>query len=93
MLGVVWRESVYNGLQDGEYAITLAALLHVDHEGKPFVSALIEKSGLTVEEWVKQLAKSNFTSITSLLVSVWYCIFTAWAKYGACAKKITSRNV
>ncbi|MFP3121641.1 IucA/IucC family siderophore biosynthesis protein [Ectobacillus funiculus] len=58
MLGVVWRESVYNGLQDGEHAITLAALLHVDHEGKPFVSALIEKSGLTVEEWVKQLAKA-----------------------------------
>ncbi len=58
MLGVVWRESVYNGLQDDEHAITLAALLHVDHEGTPFVSALIEKSGLTVEEWVKQLAKA-----------------------------------
>ncbi|MFC3882125.1 IucA/IucC family protein [Bacillus songklensis] len=58
MLGVVWRESVYKELRDGEHAITLAALLHVDHEGTPFVSKLIEKSGLTVEQWVKELAKA-----------------------------------
>lgn len=55
MLGVVWRESVYEQLQDGEQAITLAALLHVDHEGTPFVTKLIEKSGLTVESWVRKL--------------------------------------
>ncbi|MCM3790133.1 IucA/IucC family siderophore biosynthesis protein [Domibacillus indicus] len=58
MLGVVWRESVYQELRDDEQAITLAALLHVDHEGTPFVSTLIEKSGLTVEQWVNQLTKA-----------------------------------
>lgn len=58
MLGVVWRESVYQELRDDEQAITLAALLHVDHEGTPFVSTLIEKSGLTVDQWVTQLAKA-----------------------------------
>lgn len=58
MLGVVWRESVYNELQEDEHAITLAALLHVDHEGTPFVSTLIEKSGLTAEQWINKLAKA-----------------------------------
>lgn len=58
MLGVVWRESIYNELQENEHAITLAALLHVDQEGTPFVSTLIEKSGLTVERWMKELVKS-----------------------------------
>jgi siderophore synthetase component len=58
MLGVVWRESVYKELQDDEHAITLAALLHVDHEGTPFVSKLIEKSGLTAEQWINQLVKA-----------------------------------
>ena len=58
MLGVVWRESVYKELKEGERAITLAALLHVDHEGTPFVSKLVERSGLTVEQWVKKLAKA-----------------------------------
>ncbi len=58
MLGVVWRESVYQELQEGEKAITLAALLYVDHEGTPFVSKLIEKSGLTVEQWVHKLTNA-----------------------------------
>jgi siderophore synthetase component len=58
LLGVVWRESIYQELHDGERAITLAALLHVDHHGTSYVSKLIEKSGLTVEAWVKKLAKA-----------------------------------
>ncbi|MGM7719972.1 IucA/IucC family protein [Metabacillus sp. Hm71] len=58
LLGVVWRESIYNQLTSQERAITLAALVHVDHEGTPFVSKLIEKSGLTVEEWVGKLVKA-----------------------------------
>lgn len=55
LLGAVWRESIHKELGTGEHAITLAALLHVDHEDTPFVSKLIEKSGLTAEEWVKRL--------------------------------------
>ncbi|WP_431804315.1 IucA/IucC family protein [Halobacillus andaensis] len=57
MLGVIWRESIYGYLEDGEQAITLAALLHEDIEGKPYVQSLIDKSGLPVEEWVDQLFK------------------------------------
>lgn len=58
MLGVIWRESIYKELREDEHAITLAALLYVDHEGIPFTSKLIEKSGLTAEEWVRKLTNA-----------------------------------
>ncbi|SFL69665.1 Siderophore synthetase component [Gracilibacillus orientalis] len=55
MLGVIWRQSIYSFLDEGESAITLASLLYVDHNEKPFVSSLIERSGLTAEEWIDRL--------------------------------------
>ncbi|MFD4816158.1 IucA/IucC family protein [Peribacillus butanolivorans] len=55
MLGGIWRESIYSYMEEGEKPITLASLLHVDHEGKPYVESLIEKSGLTTEAWAAQL--------------------------------------
>ncbi|MGE7765355.1 IucA/IucC family protein [Peribacillus sp. NPDC096540] len=55
MLGGIWRESIYSYMEEGEKPITLASLLHVDHEGKPYVESLIEKSGLTTEAWTDQL--------------------------------------
>ncbi|MBM7649156.1 siderophore synthetase component [Bacillus ectoiniformans] len=57
-LGVVWRESIYKELNTDERAITLAALLHVDHEETPFVSELIKKSGVTAEQWMEKLTKA-----------------------------------
>ncbi|UNL83506.1 IucA/IucC family protein [Priestia koreensis] len=55
MLGVVFRESIYTQLEKGEKAITLAALLHRDVHNEPFVLRLIERSGLTTEEWIGAL--------------------------------------
>ena len=55
MLGGIWRESIYRYMEEGEKPITLASLLHVDQEGKPYVESLIEKSGLTAAEWTDQL--------------------------------------
>ncbi|MEV7522139.1 IucA/IucC family siderophore biosynthesis protein [Streptomyces sp. NPDC091371] len=53
MLAALWRESPVNSLRDGERLATMASLLHVDAEGKSFVGALIEESGLTPSEWLK----------------------------------------
>ncbi|MBT2571533.1 IucA/IucC family siderophore biosynthesis protein [Planococcus sp. ISL-110] len=53
MLGTIWRESIYTYLDEGEKAITLAALLYEDHNGKPYVQSLMEDSGLTADEWMK----------------------------------------
>ncbi|MBF0708775.1 IucA/IucC family siderophore biosynthesis protein [Alkalihalobacillus hwajinpoensis] len=54
MLGVIFRESIYTYLEEGEQAITLAALLYEDHNGKPYIKSLIEKSGMSTEEWMTQ---------------------------------------
>lgn len=55
MLGCLWRESVYSYLKPEEKPITLAALLHVDYQGNPFVAQLVEKSGLSLKEWLDRL--------------------------------------
>jgi siderophore synthetase component len=57
MLGTIWRESIYTYLDEGEQAITLAALLYEDHEHKPYVQSLIEDSGLQAEAWMKTFFK------------------------------------
>ncbi|MBT2402590.1 MULTISPECIES: IucA/IucC family siderophore biosynthesis protein [unclassified Streptomyces] len=53
MLAALWRESPVNSLREGERLATMASLLHVDSEGRSFVGALIEESGLTPAEWLK----------------------------------------
>jgi siderophore synthetase component len=55
MLGAIWRDSVEPQLAPGERAVTLAALLHRDPAGTPFVEPLIRRSGLTAEDWVARL--------------------------------------
>ncbi|RSL29721.1 IucA/IucC family siderophore biosynthesis protein [Salibacterium salarium] len=57
MLGAIWRESIYTYVEEGEQAITLAALLHEDHNDHPFVMSLIEASALEPEEWIRQFFK------------------------------------
>jgi siderophore synthetase component len=52
-LGVIWRESAENYLKPGERIMTMASLLYVDDAGKSLVEAMIEKSGLTDEDWLK----------------------------------------
>jgi siderophore synthetase component len=67
MLGVVWRESVYEELGEGEQAITLAALLHVDHLGKALVSTYIQKAGLTPKEWIEALMNAVLPTLLHYL--------------------------
>ncbi|SDI18689.1 IucA/IucC family protein [Alteribacillus bidgolensis] len=55
MLGAIWRESVYNVLEVNEKPVTLAALLHEDWNGDTLVEHWIKQSGLTANEWIKQL--------------------------------------
>ncbi len=55
MLGCIWRESIYSFIEPGERPLTLAALLHVDKHRKPFVSALVDRSGLGLAAWLERL--------------------------------------
>lgn len=55
LLGAVWRQPVARHLRAGEVARSLASLLHVDRDGRALVAAMVERSGLGVEAWVRRL--------------------------------------
>ncbi|WP_028063423.1 IucA/IucC family protein [Solirubrobacter soli] len=67
LLGAIWRESVTGFLREGERAISLAALLHRDPAGVPFVVPLIERSGLSVAEWVERLHEVTLPPLLHVL--------------------------
>ena len=49
----LWREGPLPLLKDGQQLATMASLLHVDSGGRPVVSALIERSGLAAQDWLR----------------------------------------
>ncbi len=55
LLGALWREPLRSHLRPGERARTLASLLHVDGDGRPFVGELVRRSGLSAPEWLARL--------------------------------------
>ncbi|MEV7343066.1 IucA/IucC family siderophore biosynthesis protein [Streptomyces sp. NPDC093544] len=63
MLAALWRESPVPALQEGETLATMAALAHVDHEGRSFAGALIERSGLNPVEWLRRYLRAYFTPL------------------------------
>ncbi|MFF3377007.1 IucA/IucC family protein [Streptomyces sp. NPDC002680] len=63
MLAALWRESPVSSLGDGESLATMASLVHVDHEGRSFASALIEQSGLPPKEWLRGYLRAYFTPL------------------------------
>jgi len=67
LLGALWREPVTEQLDPGERARTLAALLHVDGEGRAFTAELVERSGLPAEEWLRALFGAVLPPILHLL--------------------------
>ncbi|MFF3345012.1 IucA/IucC family protein [Streptomyces sp. NPDC002779] len=63
MLAALWRESPVPSLRDGETLATMASLVHVDHEGTSFATALIEQSGLAPTEWLRRYLTAYFTPL------------------------------
>lgn len=78
LLGAVWRESIFRYMEQGEQAIPLSSLLHVDGEGKPFVAALLERSGLTVDAWIKRF----FAVVLPPLLHYLYQYGTVFSPHG-----------
>jgi siderophore synthetase component len=54
MLAALWRESAIKRLGAGERLMTMAALVHVDAEGRALLPALIEASGLSARDWLRR---------------------------------------
>jgi siderophore synthetase component len=67
MLGAIWRESVVPYLDEGERAVTLAALLHRDPSGAAFVEPLIKRSGLDVADWVDRFHQVTLPPLVHVL--------------------------
>jgi siderophore synthetase component len=67
MLSALWRESPLPLLQDGQQLATMASLLHVDSEGKPMVSAFIDRSGLAPEDWLRQYFEAYLVPLVHCL--------------------------
>ncbi|MET7680057.1 IucA/IucC family siderophore biosynthesis protein [Streptomyces sp. NPDC005423] len=63
MLAALWRESPVGSLREGESAATMAALLHLDHEGASFAGALVERSGLPPAEWLRRYLRAYLTPL------------------------------
>ncbi|CAL9469895.1 hypothetical protein GCM10010266_08550 [Streptomyces griseomycini] len=63
MLAALWRESPVSSLEDGETLATMASLVHVDHEGKSFAGALIERSGLAPAEWLRRYLRAYYVPL------------------------------
>jgi siderophore synthetase component len=68
MLSALWRESPLPLLEDGHQLATMASLLHVDSDGKPMVSALMDRSGLAPAEWLRRYFEAY-------LVPLVHCLF------------------
>lgn len=54
MLAALWRESPIPLLGQGQRLMTMAALLHIDPEGDALVAALIRRSGLAIDTWLRR---------------------------------------
>jgi siderophore synthetase component len=54
LLGAIWRESIYTFVEEDEQPITLSALMHTGSDGTPYISRLVEQSGLTLQEWLDE---------------------------------------
>lgn len=89
MLGCLWRESVFNYLEPNEKPMTLASLLHLDYQGKPFVSQLIEQSSLSLSQWLKSL----FNAVLPPLLHYLYRYGTVFSPHGENVILILKDNI
>lgn len=52
MLAALWRDNPLCQIKDGQQAMTMAALLHVDRDGVALLPEIISASGLRIEDWL-----------------------------------------
>ncbi|RLV04309.1 IucA/IucC family protein [Streptomyces griseocarneus] len=63
MLAALWRESPVPGVEPGRRLATMASLLHTDKEGRSLAAALIERSGLSPEAWLRRYLDAYLTPL------------------------------
>ncbi|HEY8371317.1 MAG TPA: IucA/IucC family protein [Pseudonocardiaceae bacterium] len=66
-LGCIWREPVDPHLGADERALPLAAVLHVDPEGRPLISEYVRRSGGDAEAWLAALLRALLRPLLHVL--------------------------
>jgi siderophore synthetase component/RimJ/RimL family protein N-acetyltransferase len=68
MLAALWRENPLPLLGEGERAMTMAALLHRDHEGTALATTMIRASGLDPAAWLDDYLASYLQPLVHALL-------------------------
>ncbi|ERS00721.1 achromobactin biosynthetic protein AcsC [Acinetobacter sp. COS3] len=64
-IGCLWRESVHQYLREGEDAIPLNGVSHIQKDGQALIAPWIQQYGM--EKWTRQLLKVVITPLIHLL--------------------------
>ena len=68
MVAALWRESPVPRTGPGERLATMAALLHRDHAGQHFATALIAASGIAPERWLRRYLRAYLRPVVHCLL-------------------------
>ncbi|GAB57355.1 GNAT family N-acetyltransferase [Rheinheimera nanhaiensis] len=63
MLSALWRESPLPQLEANQRLMTMAALLHIDKDGKALLAELINASGLDTAQWLSRYLAGYLTPL------------------------------
>ncbi|WP_282080544.1 GNAT family N-acetyltransferase [Aquimarina algiphila] len=63
MLASLWRESPMSAIEKEQQPMTMAAFLHIDHHGEAFLPKIIETSGLSISDWLRNYLKAYLSPL------------------------------
>ncbi|WP_152347364.1 GNAT family N-acetyltransferase [Brevibacterium sp. CFH 10365] len=69
MLAALWRENPVEQIASGQRLITMAALLHRDHQGVSLAGELISASGLSAAAWLRSYLQAYLKPLVHALLA------------------------
>ena len=69
MLAALWRENPVEQIEPGQRLITMAALLHRDHQGVSLAGELIKASGLSTAAWLRSYLRAYLKPLVHALLA------------------------
>lgn len=69
MIAALWRENPLQFIDPKQQVITMAALLHLDQDGKALLPVLIAASGLSTQAWLQRYLDSYLAPLLHCLYS------------------------
>ncbi len=63
MLASLWRESPMSAITQKQTPMTMAAFLHIDHKGEALLPKIIQKSGLSIQDWLQRYFKAYLSPL------------------------------